>query len=223
MTQQLVRPRPPVEDEATAAAVEAMELVDRFQAGDRDAFDLIYRRYFDMVFRFIFFRVAQGRSRVGHRQLAEDLAQDVFVKALTRLHGFRWQGKDLGAWLVTIARNLVADYYKSGRYRREVLTDGVPDAPVERSFRDVVSAEPDPLDAATTYLSNVDLLGLLFELNEYQREVLVLRFLRGLSVAETAAAMGREESVVKALTFRATRRLQSLLRKRELEQQEVVA
>lgn len=220
MTQQLVRPRPPVEDESAAAA-ETMELVARFQAGDRDAFDLIYRRYFDMVFRFVFFRL--GRSYpTGHRQLAEDLTQDVFIKALARLDSFRWQGKDLGAWLVTIARNLVADYYKSGRYRREVLTAGVPDALVGHSFRDV-SAEPDPLDAAITYLQNVDLLGLLFELTECQREVLVLRFLRGLSVAETAAAMGREESVVKALTFRAIRRLQSVLRERELDQQEVVA
>ena len=96
-------------------------LVERAQAGDAEAFGLIYDRYVDTVFRFIYFRV-------GNRPLAEDLTSDTFLRALKRIGSFTWQGRDLGAWLVTIARNLVADHFKSGRYRLEVTTGDVLDA-----------------------------------------------------------------------------------------------
>jgi RNA polymerase sigma-70 factor (ECF subfamily) len=96
-------------------------LVERAQAGEAEAFGLLYDRYFDTVFRFVYFRV-------GNRQLAEDLTSDTFLRALKRIGSFTWQGRDLGAWLVTIARNLVADHFKSGRYRLEITTGDVLDA-----------------------------------------------------------------------------------------------
>lgn len=89
--------RPDPSDPAT----EVWALVERAQAGEAEAFGLIYDRYVDTVFRFVYFRV-------GNRQLAEDLTSDTFLRALKRIGSFTWQGRDLGAWLVTIARNLVA-------------------------------------------------------------------------------------------------------------------
>src|SRR5262249_44589004 len=103
------------------AAAEVWALVERAQAGDADAFGLIYDRYMDTVFRFIYFRA-------GSRPLPEALTADTFLRALKRIGSFTWQGRDLGAWLVTIARNLVADHFKSGRYRLEVTTGDVLDA-----------------------------------------------------------------------------------------------
>ncbi|MEN3309035.1 MAG: polymerase sigma-70 factor, subfamily [Micromonosporaceae bacterium] len=181
------------------AAHEVWALVERAQAGEAEAFGLIYDRYVDTVFRFIYFRV-------GNRQLAEDLTSDTFLRALKRISSFTWQGRDLGAWLVTIARNLVADHFKSGRYRLEVTTGDVLDA--DREDR---GPEGSPEAAVVDHITNVALLTAVKRLNPEQQECIVLRFLQGFSVAETAQAMGKNEGAIKALQYRAVRALARLL------------
>jgi RNA polymerase sigma-70 factor, ECF subfamily len=180
-------------------ANEVWSLVERAQNGDTAAFGLIYDRYMDTVFRFIYFRV-------GNRQLAEDLTSDTFLRALKRIGSFTWQGRDLGAWLVTIARNLVADHFKSGRYRLEVTTGDVLDA--DREDR---GPEGSPESAVVDHITNVTLLTAVKQLNPEQQECIVLRFLQGFSVAETAQAMGKNEGAIKALQYRAVRALARLL------------
>ena len=170
-------------------------LVERAQAGESAAFGLIYDRYVDTVFRFVYFRV-------GNRQLAEDLTSDTFLRALKRIGSFTWQGRDLGAWLVTIARNLVADHFKSGRYRLEVTTGDVLDA--DREDR---GPEGSPEAAVVDHITNVALLTAVKQLNPEQQECIVLRFLQGFSVAETAQTMGKNEGAIKALQYRAVRAL----------------
>ncbi|WP_203703429.1 ECF subfamily RNA polymerase sigma factor, BldN family [Asanoa iriomotensis] len=187
--------RPDPSDPAT----EVWTLVERAQAGEAEAFGLIYDRYVDTVFRFVYFRV-------GNRQLAEDLTSDTFLRALKRIGSFTWQGRDLGAWLVTIARNLVADHFKSGRYRLEVTTGDVLDA--DREDR---GPEGSPEAAVVDHITNVALLTAVKQLNPEQQECIVLRFLQGFSVAETAQAMGKNEGAIKALQYRAVRALARLL------------
>jgi RNA polymerase sigma-70 factor (ECF subfamily) len=191
--------RHPARPDPTDAAAEVFALVERAQAGDAEAFGQIYDRYVDTVFRFIYFRV-------GNRQLAEDLTSDTFLRALKRIGSFTWQGRDLGAWLVTIARNLVADHFKSGRYRLEVTTGDVLDA--DREDR---GPEGSPEAAVIDHITNVHLLGAVKQLNAEQQECIVLRFLQGFSVAETARAMGKNEGAIKALQYRAVRALARLL------------
>ena len=181
------------------AAAEVWALVERAKDGDAEAFGLIYDRYFDTVFRFVYFRV-------GNRPLAEDLTSDTFLRALKRIGSFTWQGRDLGAWLVTIARNLVADHFKSGRYRLEVTTGDVIDA--DREER---GPEGSPESAVVDHITNVALLKAVKQLNPEQQECIVLRFLHGFSVAETAQAMGKNEGAIKALQYRAVRALARLL------------
>ena len=181
------------------AAAEVWALVERAQKGDAEAFGLIYDRYMDTVFRFIYFRV-------GSRPLAEDLTADTFLRALKRIGSFTWQGRDLGAWLVTIARNLVADHFKSGRYRLEVTTGDVLDA--DKAER---GPEGSPEAAVVDHITNVALLRAVKQLNPEQQECIVLRFLHGFSVAETAQAMGKNEGAIKALQYRAVRALHRLL------------
>jgi RNA polymerase sigma-70 factor, ECF subfamily len=181
------------------AAAAVWSLIERAQAGEAEAFGLIYDRYFDAVFRFVYFRV-------GNRQLAEDLTADTFLRALGRIGSFTWQGRDLRAWLVTIARNLVADHFKSGRYRLEVTTGDVLDAePEDRG------PESSPESAVVDHITNVELLKAVKQLNPEQQECIVLRFLQGFSVAESAQAMGKNEGAIKALQYRAVRALARLL------------
>ncbi|WDZ85485.1 ECF subfamily RNA polymerase sigma factor, BldN family [Micromonospora cathayae] len=186
-------------DPSDQPATEVWTLVERAQAGEAEAFGLLYDRYMDTVFRFVYFRV-------GNRQLAEDLTSDTFLRALKRIGSFTWQGRDLGAWLVTIARNLVADHFKSGRYRLEVTTGDVLDA--DREDR---GPEGSPEAAVVEHITNVALLTAVKQLNPEQQECIVLRFLQGFSVAETAKAMGKNEGAIKALQYRAVRALARLL------------
>jgi RNA polymerase sigma-70 factor (ECF subfamily) len=192
-------PKYPARPDPTDAAAEVWALVERAQAGESEAFGLIYDRYVDTVFRFVYFRV-------GNRQLAEDLTSDTFLRALKRIGSFTWQGRDLGAWLVTIARNLVADHFKSGRYRLEVTTGDVLDA--DREDR---GPEGSPESAVVDHITNVALLTAVKQLNPEQQECIVLRFLQGFSVAETAQTMGKNEGAIKALQYRAVRALARLL------------
>ena len=188
-------PKYPARPDPNDAAAEVWALVERAQAGEAAAFGLIYDRYVDTVFRFVYFRV-------GNRQLAEDLTSDTFLRALKRIGSFTWQGRDLGAWLVTIARNLVADHFKSSRFRLEVTTGEMLDAnEVERS----------PEDSVLESLSNAALLEAVRRLNPQQQECVTLRFLQGLSVAETARVMGKNEGAIKTLQYRAVRTLARLL------------
>jgi len=193
-------PRPRNADFTDELPADITDLVARVQAGDTSAFDGIYRRYYDPVFRFIWFRVTS-------RAVAEDLTSEVFLRALKRIGSFTWQGRDLGAWLITIARNIVADYYKSSRYKLEFLTGDVLDhhESVDQSI------EGDPERAATDHLTNETLLAAIDQLNPHQQQCIRLRFLQDLSVKEAADAMGIEEGALKALQFRATRSLYRLL------------
>jgi RNA polymerase sigma-70 factor (ECF subfamily) len=179
------------------AALSARELVERAQQGDVDAFGELYDRYTQVVFRFVL-------SRVGNYALAEDLTGDTFVRAWRRLETFTWKGRDVGGWLITIARNLVADHFASARYRREVATEDVlTSAPTE-----LVDG---PEDIVVRNAERVRVLSALSHLGHEQRACVEARFLKGLSVAETAQLLGRNDGAVRALQYRALRSLANIL------------
>jgi RNA polymerase sigma-70 factor, ECF subfamily len=116
--------------------------------------------------------------------------------------GFRWQGKDFRAWLTTIARNLCTDHFKAGRTRLELTTEdmGAHDDATEGPEQEVMTA-----------LTNEALLEGLRKLSDEQRDCLIMRFLQGLSIAETARALGRSEGAVKQLQLRGVRNLAALV------------
>lgn len=181
--------------------IDGRQLMARAQAGDIDAFGELYSRYREMVFRFVHFRAHD-------RQLAEDISQETFVRALRNVERWQDQGKDVGAWLVTIARNMLVDHFKSGRYRLEVTVGAGLDVGAER--RDT-NREGNPEAAVIEQLRDTALLRALWRLTEDQRNCLVHRFVQGLSVAETATAMGREQGAIKALAHRGVMAMTQLL------------
>jgi RNA polymerase sigma-70 factor (ECF subfamily) len=170
-------------------------LVQAAQDGDADAFGHLYDDYVDMVFRYILFRVTD-------RNLAEDLTSETFLRAFRRIGSISYQGRDVGAWFVTIARNLVLDHMKSSRVRLEVAT-------AEPDDRRGVQSGPE--NQVIDSITHEQVLGYVQLLGDDQRECIVLRFLQGLSVTETATIMGRNEGAIKALQHRAVRRLAQLL------------
>jgi RNA polymerase sigma-70 factor, ECF subfamily len=177
------------------AAEEPWNLVRAAQGGDTDAFGALYDRYVDVVYRYVLFRV-------GDRTLAEDVTSETFLRALRSIGSISYQGRDVGAWFVTIARNIVFDHVKSSRYRLEITTAELADN------REVTDG---PEQEVLTDATNAELLRCVAQLGDDQRECITLRFIQGLSVAETAARMGRNEGAIKALQHRAVRRLAQLL------------
>ncbi|MGX7677611.1 sigma-70 family RNA polymerase sigma factor [Jatrophihabitans sp. DSM 45814] len=178
-----------------AEHVEMWELVRAAKDGDGEAFGKLYDRYVDAVFRFIFYRV-------NDRALAEDFTSETFLRALRRISTINYQGRDIGAWFMTIARNIVFDHTKSARFRLEMTTGDL----IEGDEK-VASTE----SAVLTHLTNERLMRALDSLGEEQKECLVLRFLNGLSVAETAEVMGKNDGAIKALQHRAVKRLAALV------------
>ncbi|MFI0405479.1 sigma-70 family RNA polymerase sigma factor [Actinomadura sp. 3N508] len=186
--------RDAVEQDAGRAEI-LKALVLRARDGDAEAFGSLYDHYVELVYRYVYYRV-------GSHSLTEDLTSETFLRALRRICDFHWQGKDFGAWLVTIARNLVADHFKSSRYRLEVCT-----AELVEPDRHQEGPERAVLDSMT----NRTLLEAVRRLGSEQQECIVLRFLHGLSVAETALIMGKKTGAIKALQYRAVRSLGRML------------
>jgi RNA polymerase sigma-70 factor, ECF subfamily len=178
-----------------ADALRISALVDLARRGDNEAFGQLYDFYQPSVYRFVYYRVATS-------QLAEDLTSDTFFRALRAISSFQWQGKDFGAWLMTIARNLVVDHYKSARSRLETSMPSVG----ERE-----ETAPTPEQHVVQTLTNELLRAKLAELPGDQQECLVLRFLNSYSIAETAKVLGKSDGAVKQLQLRAIRNLARLM------------
>lgn len=177
---------------------EMRTLVLRAKTGDSEAFGMLYDRYLDLVYRYVYFRV-------GSHALAEDLTSETFLRALRGIADYTWQGRDFGAWLMTIARNLVTDHYKSGRNRLEVTTAEVFDTPLDGRYI--------PENAVVTNMVNERVMQAIKQLGAEQQECVILRFLHGMSLAETALIMGKKSGAIKALQFRAIKSLARALPK----------
>ncbi|MFC7341585.1 sigma-70 family RNA polymerase sigma factor [Saccharopolyspora griseoalba] len=172
--------------------------VDAAQRGDADAFGRLYDEYSQTVYRYVLFRVSD-------HCLAEDITSETFLRGLRRIASISYQGRDVAAWFITIAKNLILDHIKSSRNRLEIptceITDHVPGK----------GPQVGPEQHVLTHAVNGQLAECIRQLNPDQRECIRLRFLMDLSVTETAVAMDRNEGAVKALQHRAIRRLAQLL------------
>lgn len=165
-------------------------LIRRAQAGNREAFARLYQEHVQAIYRYIVVRVSD-------EQLAEDLTGDVFTKALRGLPAYQDSGSPFLAWLYSIAHARVVDEYRK-RDRRPSEVD-VDDQPV------AYDANLDG-DMAQAQLREV-LQAVLVHLTEEQQQVIALRFVEGLSLEETAQAMGKNANAIKALQHRALRAL----------------
>ena len=182
-------------EDSPEARERLIALVELARGGDAEAFGQLYDHYQPSVYRFLYYRT---RSVV----VAEDLCSETFFRALRNMSSFRWQGKDFGAWLMTIARNLATDHFKAGRTRLEMTTE-------DMGQHD--DATEGPENAVLASLTNEILLESLTKLPNEQRDCLIMRFLQGMSIAETAAALGRSDGAIKQLQLRGVRNLAKLM------------
>ena len=176
---------------------ETPELIARAQAGDRQAFAALYREYLPTVYKFLYYRMN------GNKAVAEDMTGEVFLRALRKIESFTWTGADFGSWLLRIARNLVLDNAKSSRAKLEILNDEMP----EEAPNHDTSTE----SAVMRSMTNQNVYAAIKKLSPDQRDVITMRFIQGLDVAEVAAAIGKKEGTVRTLQFRGLKALQKIL------------
>ncbi len=176
----------------TAEPNEEQLLIHRAQMSDRAAWDEIFERNYHRVYVFVF-------SRIGERALAEDITADTFLEAWKSIRRFTYRGIPLISWLFQIAHNLMSDVLRArSRTRTEPLGDE----------GDRVA---DPRDEAESVARWQSVASAFKKLTVEQQQVLVCRFVEGLSLAETAALMGKRENAIKALEFRALKSVRRIL------------
>ena len=156
-------------------------LVRRAQVQDGEAFAQIYEEYFNKIYRYI-------ALRMGDRTEAEDLTQQVFLKALESLPHFKWRGVPFSAWLFRIAHNQVVDHLRRRNRRPSVPVDEV----------ELIS-DDNPQDTVEQIQDIEQLMKATKRLTIAQQQVISLRFAGELPVAEVAHIMGRSQGAVKAL------------------------
>jgi RNA polymerase sigma-70 factor (ECF subfamily) len=189
--------------EAAAAASDGA-LVTRTLAGDGRAFGELHARHAPRVARFVRFRVNDPES-------AEDLTQEIFMRAVRGLAALE-DPELFGGWLLRIAHNLVCNFWRSTASRpRTVSIDAPPDASwSERAAEPAVR----PIGDVESRVAADEILARAAALTELQQEVLSLRFVAGLSLRETADILGRSENAVKQLQYRAVTELRQRLEER---------
>jgi len=162
------------EDETLVAAAQS----------DRQAFGMLYDRYFDDVYHYI-------AKRVGDRELAEDLTGAVWERALRALPRYEQRGVPFGAWLYRIAGNIVANHFRRQRLRRYVPFVG------QVHGRDV-RGDVDDRSVVRQALAS---------LSESDQEIIALHYYAGMTPAEISEVLDCSTGVVHKRLQRARERL----------------
>ncbi len=161
------------------------QLIERARH-EADAFGILYERYVDRVYNYIYYRT-------GNVHEAEDLTARVFYRALAHMDEYRQRGVPFAAWLYRIAHNLVANWHRDRSRHRDVRLDDLlglaekGDGPERRVEQDE--------DARA-------LLGAIRTLPADRQQLLILKFVDEMSNAQIAKVMGRSEGAIKSLYHR---------------------
>ena len=163
--------------------------------GDKDAFSELYEYYITPIFRFVYFRV---RSRAD----AEDLTQNIFLKAWNSLRDYKQGENPFSSWLYAIARNTVIDFW---RKKKEWSISDLKESGLKDDGR--------PLEELIDEQQDLMTIKKIMELlNEEQQEVMILKFIEGLSGREISKIMDKKEDAVRQLQSRAIKTLKSYLK-----------
>ena len=170
------------------------QLIRQAQNGNQHAFTQLYDQHFDKVFRYIYVRLKNQAE-------SEDLTQEVFIKAINAIGSYKYEGAPFASWLFRIAHNQVIDFV---RKRDKQKTTSLDEA---LSY----AGNDDPVTETEYRYEVAELTIAIEQLSPAQREVVSLRFIAELTIAEVAKILGKSEGTIKALQFNATASLRKLM------------
>ncbi|MFC1982946.1 RNA polymerase sigma factor [Chloroflexota bacterium] len=169
-----------------------MLLVQRAARGDSEAFGELYDVYLEPIYRYVYHQLKE-------RMTAEDITEEVFVKAWKSIKSCRGREKTFKAWLYRIAHNQVVDYYRSHNRETRIYAQSVVD-------------ESDPVRNVEEASESKRLFAEISSLPRNQKRVVILRFIEGLEHEEVSKIMGKSQGAIRVLQVRAL----ATLRKRFL-------
>jgi len=170
-------------------------LIQRAISGDADAFGRLYDMYVDRVYRHLYYRV-------GNVADAEDLTQQVFLKAWQAIDRYKKTASPFLAWLMTISHNLVIDFYRTKKDKTYLEA--------EVTANDLASS---PERIAEAHFDQQQLRRAILQLPSDQQQVIMMRFVEGFSYAEVASSLGKSEGAMRVIQHRALLRLRQILEK----------
>jgi len=174
-----------------------IQFIEQARQGSSAAVANLYDRHHLTIFRYLYYRT-------GDVHTAEDLTSEVFIRMIRHIAAYQQQDVPFTAWLFQIARNLVIDHYrKTNAYQSVALDDTLP-------------ARADPVHAVDRRLDHQSLTSALKRISDEQRDVVILRFLAGLPIAEVASALGKSENAIKGLQRRGLIGLREALQQQEI-------
>ena len=180
---------------------EELELLLRASQGDLDAFGVLYEKYVERIFNYVYYRT-------GNVHDAEDLTARVFYRALHHIHTYTDRGVPFSAWLYRIAHNLVANWHRDRSRHQEIPLSDAP----------TIHYKGDPPEVALMQTQERDsLLRLIRHLPSERQHLLILKFVEHMSNAEIGQIMARSEGAVKSLYHRTLLALRDELEDFDLE------
>jgi RNA polymerase sigma-70 factor (ECF subfamily) len=174
-------------------------IVERAIDGDGDAFGELYLHYLDAIYRYVYFRI-------GNPEDAEDLTEQVFLKAWEALSGYQDFGHPFSSWLYKIAHNMVIDHHRLKKPLESIQRPHLLDWPSRQSavLKRVIEAED--------YAS---LAQAISQLPDEQQQLIILRFIEGLEHAEIGQIMNKRAGACRMMQSRALAALNRLLKSRQ--------
>lgn len=174
-------------DRAHSEGPEQDALLERAGRAESGALAELYDQYVDRIYSYVY-------HRVGQAELAEDITGQVFMRMLEAVRAGRGWKTSFSGWLYRIAHNLVIDYYR--RRQRASFIDLDDAAPIQ-------ARDGNPTQSTELQLDKERLRAALALLTEEQAQVITLRFMEELSIAEVSEIMGKTDGAIKALQYRA--------------------
>jgi len=162
--------------------------------GEASAFGLLYDRYQPKIYRFIYFKVS-------HREEAEDLCHQVFLNAWQNISGYKHKGFPFSAWLYSIARNRIIDYYRANR---EIVSIEKIDIAIEDAKNAVHKKIEHKLELEK-------IRETLKGLSQLEQDIIIMRFIEEMSLKEVAKALQKNELSVRVMQNRAIKKLKKLI------------
>lgn len=165
----------------------------------KDSFDRLYEEYHQSLFQFIFYMVR-------NKEAAEDIVHDVYIKVLKAYETFEGKSSEK-TWLYSIARHVTIDWIRKQSRRRKKLRFFT----LSEKENQLADLQPLPEELMTQKESVKELYHALQKCSIQQQQVIILRYIQSLSIAETAVVLGWTESKVKTTQHRAIKGLKGLL------------
>ncbi len=173
-------------------------LVKKAQDGEVKAFGSLYDHYLPKIYRFVLLKVS-------HREEAEDLTHQAFLKAWENIEQYDFRGYSFGSWLYRIARNVTVDYYRGAKL--EVSVEDVSEIYLAKDN----SLEED-IERSIEWQG---LMESIKKLKEVEQDVIIMRFVEDLPLKDVATAIGKSEGAIKVIQHRAIKNLKHIVENKE--------